>query len=151
MAGHLGVTLSKWVGLLVVGLGVLALSGQTVPAAARDPSGLSLSRRSLGAPVVAPVALDADPAAVILSYLNQERDDDPLIQVSGQVWAKTSNFSGVMIGGQVFYYRLLGDASFDPLSRGAVSEHDVVVWQVIDDGDSTIVLYMLAPATPHQA
>jgi hypothetical protein len=135
------VALSKWVGLVIIGLGVLALSGQTAPAAARN----------LGRPVVASVAPDADPAAVILGYLDQERGDDPLVQVSGQVWAKASNFNGVVIGGQVFYYRLLPHASFDPLGRGAVSERDVVVWQVIEDGEFTIVIYTLGPAAGHRA
>jgi hypothetical protein len=137
MVGYLGRILSRWIGLLVVGLGILTLSGRIAPANAMDP----------GAPVIAPVAPGADPSTVIMSYLVSERSDEHLVPVKSQVWAKASNFNGVMIGNRIFYYCLLSDVSFDPLCRGVVGEDDISIWRVIEDGDFAVVVYTLNPAT----
>ncbi len=81
---------------------------------------------------------------IILSYLDDNRPDDPLVEVRSGVWAKSSNYHGVMIGGTCYYYALLPDQSFDPLSRGAVGPGDIQIVREIHDVDSTVIIYTLA-------
>ncbi len=142
MTGRLKTEWLKWAVLLVVVvLCGSALSSQATRAAAHQ----------VGVPVVPVVDSAADPTSVILSYLDHERADDPLIQVGNHIWIKASNVNGVVIGGQTFYYRLSPDASFDPVSRGAADPRDLVIWQVIHAEDSQIVIiYTLGPAARHQ-
>jgi len=138
MAGRSRVGLFRWVVLSLAVLCMLALGSLAPRAAARN----------VGGPVVASVAPNSDPIAVILSYADREQGlDDPLVQIDDQIWAKSSNVYGVAIGAQVFYYQLVGDTSFDPLSRGTVAPSEVVFfWRTIDDDAGDIIIYLLGPA-----
>lgn len=88
----------------------------------------------------------ADLTSTILSYIENEREDDPLVQVSGGIWAKRSNVEGISINGTRYYYALLPHASFDPLSRGQVSLDDIQIVQEIREGEFTILIYTIRQA-----
>jgi hypothetical protein len=85
---------------------------------------------------------------IIRSYVEGNRADDPLIELPSGAWVKSSNYDGVTIGGEVYYYILLPHQSFDPLSRGAVTPDAVTNVDEISDGESVIIIYTLThPAT----
>jgi len=86
---------------------------------------------------------EEDIVTTILSYVDSERPDDPLIQVDDGVWVKRSNYQGVTIGSVVYYYALLPHASFDPLSRGAVSADQVQIIRILDDPGFRILIYTI--------
>ncbi len=69
----------------------------------------------------------------VTSYINQwQEQSDPLVNVAGVGQVKSSNLQGVEIGGQRYYYRLVGGASFDPVSRGEAGHFNTVA--VLDSG-----------------
>jgi|GEM_PF-1905382 len=80
---------------------------------------------------------------VIMSYVENEQDADPLIQLSDSIWVKTSNYTGIEIAGETFYYQLAPHASFDPLSRGEVQFADIRIQATIDAGEFQITIYTL--------
>jgi len=82
---------------------------------------------------------------IILSYIENEREDDPVIQIKAGVWAKRSNVEGISIDGIRYYYAILPHASFDPLSRGEVSLDDIHIVQEITEGDFKIIIYTIGP------
>ena len=90
-----------------------------------------------------PLARGADVLAVreaIVSRLNGT-SPDPLIELTPGVTARQSNVRGFAIGGRTYYYSLAGQHSFDPLSRGDVSERDVEIVLRDDRGTQPIVVY----------
>jgi hypothetical protein len=86
---------------------------------------------------------EEDVVATVLSYVESERPDDPLIQVDDGVWVKHSNYYGMTIGGAVYYYALLPHASFDPRSRGVVTVDQVQVIHDLDDPGFRIIIYTI--------
>ena len=86
-------------------------------------------------------ATTRDLRQVIMSYVENEQDADPLIQLSDSVWVKASNYTGIDIAGEIYYYQLTPHASFDPLSRGEVQFSDIRIRATIDAGDFQITIY----------
>lgn len=96
-----------------------------------------------------PLPARPDPAAIVMEYVDGRRTD-PLLQLDDFVWVKASNYRGVEIDGQTYYYRLAPHASFDPLSRGAVDERTVRIWKLIRDTEFTVIIYTLEmPGASH--
>ncbi len=125
-----------WIAVLLAAAGVGA--SMTLP---RNATQATMPDRIIEKPVTKP-----DLFRTIVSYIDSEREDDPLVQVRPGIWAKRSNVEGVLINGTRYYYALLPHASFDPLSRGEVSLDDIQIVQEISEGDFTIVIYTIRPA-----
>jgi hypothetical protein len=69
----------------------------------------------------------------VTSYINQwQPQADPLMTVAGVGQVKSSNVDGVEIEGRRYYYRMVGAASFDPVSQGAAERYTTVA--VLDPG-----------------
>ena len=67
---------------------------------------------------------------------------DPLITLDNGIQVKSSSMRGVEIDGVTYYYRLLHSFSYDPLSRGDVTE--VVPVATLDPGtDWEVQVYRL--------
>lgn len=81
--------------------------------------------------------------AEMTSYVTQHRDDDPLMEVEPGVWVKTSNVKGINIDGETYYYSLAPHMSYDPVSRGEMSEEDVNVVYWDDDPEVSLLIYKL--------
>jgi len=79
----------------------------------------------------------------VLSFAQQMRADDTLVQVRAGVFAKRSNVQGVEIGGRTVYYDILPHQSYGPLRAGRVTESDVNMLARETTGDSQIVVYSL--------
>lgn len=127
--------LRVWAVLGLVVLGLALVVPVTLPRGAAQPVA--------AAPPADSTLTEQDVIATVLSYVESERPDDPLIQVDDGVWVKRSNYSGVTIGRTVYYYALLPHASFDPLSRGLVSADQVQVIHVLDYAEFRILIYVV--------
>ncbi len=116
---------------LALALGVVMVlpQGAARPAAAAPPA-------------ESPITVE-EVVATVLSYVENERPDDPLVQVADGVWAKRSNYFGITIGGTVYYYALFPHASFDPLSRGAVSRDQVRIVRTLGESGFRIIIYVI--------
>lgn len=79
----------------------------------------------------------------VLMYAEHERADDPLVEIEPAVWVKSSNFSGVDVMGETYYYTLLPHMSFDPIARGEVGLDDVTIVYEDDNATHPIVIYQL--------
>ena len=79
----------------------------------------------------------------VLSYAEQERADDPLVEIEPDVWVKSSNVSGVEVMGDTYYYTLLPHMSFEPVARGEAGLNRITI--VYEDNETThpIVIYQL--------
>jgi len=93
-------------------------------------------------PAEPPITVD-EVVATVLSYVENERPDDLLIQVDDGVWAKRSNYFGIAVGGTVYYYAVFPHASFDPLSRGAVSMDQVRIIRTVGAPGFRIIIYVI--------
>ncbi|MEK7217239.1 MAG: hypothetical protein AAB289_16770, partial [Chloroflexota bacterium] len=83
------------------------------------------------APVEAPASTVVE--AAIKGYLDEWRPAaDPLITLANGVQVKSSNFHGVELAGEQYYYRTRYQFSADPVSRG--DAHKVQVVAVLDAG-----------------
>ncbi|HWQ12404.1 MAG TPA: hypothetical protein VNL77_06380 [Roseiflexaceae bacterium] len=69
--------------------------------------------------------------------------EDPVIEVAPGVTARSSAVRGFALGGQTYFYYFEGRRGFDPLSRGAVSEHAIEVVARDTDGERTLVIYRM--------
>lgn len=71
--------------------------------------------------------------AVVSRYVNDwDPILDPLITLENGLQAKSSNFDGINIRGERYYYRILNHPSFDPVARGELGEYVPVA--VLDPG-----------------
>lgn len=69
----------------------------------------------------------------VSTFINDwQPETDPLLTVPGVGQVKASNLQGVDVGGQRYYYRMVGAASFDPVSQGQASHYETVA--VLDAG-----------------
>jgi hypothetical protein len=79
----------------------------------------------------------------VLSYVEGQRDDDPLVEVRNGVWAKSSNYNGVVIAGQTYYYGIFPHQSFDPFTRGIVAADAVRIVREISNREFTVIIYVI--------
>jgi hypothetical protein len=96
-------------------------------------------------PARAPLAQSTDYAAVreaIWSRLNGTIND-PLVEITPGITARSSAIRGFSLNGQVYYYYLEGQRGFDPLSRGAVSTRSIEIVLRDDDGPKPLIIYRL--------
>jgi hypothetical protein len=80
---------------------------------------------------------------MVLSYAQQMRSDDSLVQVRAGVFAKRSNVEGVQVGSQRVYYDLVPHQSYGPLRSGRVDESQINVLSRSQSGDTLILVYTL--------
>jgi hypothetical protein len=88
-------------------------------------------------------ALSAGDLQAVLSYAQQMRAEDTLVQVRPGVFAKRSNVEGVAVGGRTIYYDLVPDQSYGPLRTGRVDESQVDVLGRYNGGNTLVVVYAL--------
>lgn len=96
-------------------------------------------------PQRSPLAAGADREQVRAAVLDRLSGTvvDPLVSVgSGQI-AHTSNLRGFRLHDTTYYYYLEGQASFDPLSQGAVSRDQVEIVLRDASGPHPLVIYIL--------
>ena len=86
----------------------------------------------------------AEIVSSVTSYINEWTPErDPLVTVPGVGEVKASNLHGVEVAGQRYYYRVLGGASFDPLSAGQAGRYETVA--VLDQGTPwEVQIYQIA-------
>lgn len=130
---HLG-----WAWLTLILVGLMTAAGSL----ASDPPSPALASHQVWAD---PPSAKADPTTIIMEYVEGTRTD-VLLQLDDFIWVKASNYRGIEIDGQTYYYLLSPHASFDPLSRGIVDEQTVHVWKVIRGADFTVVIYTIDDA-----
>ncbi|HEX2037101.1 MAG TPA: hypothetical protein VHS99_23215, partial [Chloroflexota bacterium] len=90
-----------------------------------------------------PLGLERRDVEHVLSYVDQHRDDDPLIEVRPGVMAKRSNVQGVQVNGRTVYYDLVSHQSFGPLRSGKVKEAEVDILARDGMGSFAVVVYSL--------
>lgn len=74
----------------------------------------------------------------VRSYLDEWHPlKDPLTTLGDGVQVKSSNFYGVQIEGERYYYRPRYQFSADPVSRGAARDYQVVIVLDADTGFET--------------
>ncbi len=71
--------------------------------------------------------------------------NDPLVEVQPGISVRESNLRGFSINGEVYYYYVVGNQNFDPLSRGKVRADQIEVVLRDDDGPLPLVIYRLLP------
>lgn len=77
-----------------------------------------------------PTALAEDTAtresavALVISHADHELPGDGFVEVEG-VWVKQSNYAGVIVGDDVYYYCLAPHACNCPACRGSLSPSEV--------------------------
>lgn len=79
----------------------------------------------------------------VLSYVTEERADDPLMEIEADIWVKTSNVEGIKIDGETYYYSLLPHMSFDPFARGKVSDSDIAIVYEETATDYPVMIYQI--------
>jgi hypothetical protein len=67
--------------------------------------------------------------------------NDPLTDIAPGISVRASSVRGFELNGRVYYYYFEGQRSFDPLSRGAVTQRDVDVLLRDDNGPKPLVIY----------
>ena len=95
-------------------------------------------------PTLGPLApSQAQVIASVSGYINQWQPAvDPLITLEGVGQVKSSNVEGVLFGGQRYYYRMVGSASFDPVTRGKADRYKSIA--VLDQGtDWEVEIYQI--------
>lgn len=80
---------------------------------------------------------------LVKTYIVQQREDDPLVEIEPGVWVKTSNISGVQVDGTTYYYNLSPHMSFDPVSRGLLKPSMIDVVYKDKDPDVSYIIYKL--------
>ncbi|MCL4499174.1 MAG: hypothetical protein M1335_02890 [Chloroflexi bacterium] len=75
---------------------------------------------------------------------------DPLLTVRPGLEVKSSNYDGIKIGNTRYYYDLAPQPSFDPLSRGALSEHQIRVIAIVGNFPHRVLIYirLISPPSP---
>jgi hypothetical protein len=79
----------------------------------------------------------------VLSYVSETRDDDPLIEVESNIFVKESNYKGVTINNQTYYYSLFPHMSYDPVSRGEITREDVEIIYKDNDAEISVIIYTI--------
>lgn len=74
--------------------------------------------------------------------------NDALVEVQPGISVRESNLRGFTLNGEVYYYYVVGNQNFDPLSRGAVSPDRVEVLLRDENGPLPVVIYKLRPEQP---
>jgi len=89
------------------------------------------------------------PVAQVVSYAVGWRgpEDDPLVTLPSGQRVKSSNYRGVRIGEETYYYNLAPHPSFDPLARGEVTIDQIKVVAVVGDAPNRILIYTLPTPT----
>lgn len=64
---------------------------------------------------------------LVMAYVNEEKENDPLIEIEPDIWVKQSNIEGVDINGTTYYYSLFPHMSYDPVAAGKLSVEEVEV------------------------
>jgi hypothetical protein len=88
-------------------------------------------------------ALGGADLANVLSYVQQMRADDTLVQVRPGIFAKQSNVQGVDVGGRTVFYDVVPHQSYGPLRAGRVIESEVDVLAREHVGDALVLVYTL--------
>ena len=92
--------------------------------------------------IVQPVdTLSPDDVAFVLSYAQDVRPDDALIQVRLGVFAKRSNVQGLPLHGRTVYYDVLPHQSYGPLRAGTLAVSDALILARHTTGNSTVLIY----------
>ncbi len=102
----------------------------------------SIQKPAAGVTGAAPALGGAD-LAHVLSYAQQMRADDTLVQVRPGIFAKRSNVQGVDVGGRTVFYDVMPHQSYGPLRAGRVSESGVDVLAREHVGDALVLVYTL--------
>lgn len=79
----------------------------------------------------------------VKTYIVQQRDDDPLMEIEPGAWVKTSHVRGVKVGKTTYYYNISPHMSFDPVSRGLVSPSMIDIVYEDEDSDVPYIIYKL--------
>jgi hydroxymethylpyrimidine pyrophosphatase-like HAD family hydrolase len=77
----------------------------------------------------------------VLSYVSETRDDDPFIEVESNIYVKESNYKGITINEQTYYYSLFPHMSYDPVTRGEIDRVDVNIIYKDSDAEIPIIIY----------
>lgn len=81
---------------------------------------------------LAPTRMEQVGNLVMSSLLQADPLADPFVTLENGVQVKTSNFNGIEIGGERYYYRPRFEFSGDPVSRGVTRDYQVVL--ILDAG-----------------
>ena len=75
---------------------------------------------------------------------------DPLLTIRPGLTVKSSNYDGIKIGNTRYYYDLAPQPSFDPLSRGDLSEHQIRVTAIVGNFPHRVLIYtrVSSPTSP---
>jgi hypothetical protein len=68
---------------------------------------------------------------------------DPLVQVAPGVSARSSSLRGFALNDRTYYYYVVGEENFDPLSLGRVTEQQVEILLRDESGPQTLVVYTI--------
>jgi hypothetical protein len=79
----------------------------------------------------------------VLSYVSEIRDDDPFIEVESNIFVKESNYKGIKINGQIYYYSLFPHMSYDPVTRGEIDREDVNIIYKDDNEEIPVIIYTI--------
>ena len=71
--------------------------------------------------------------------------NDPLIEVQPGISVRESNLRGFNLNDVVYYYYVVGNQNFDPLSRNLVSSDQIEVVLRDDEGPLPLVIYRIRP------
>lgn len=116
----------------------------TVAGVAFATTGMLVNTAYFPANAAATAPSKAEIVSSLTSYINEWTPErDPLVTVPGVGEVKASNLQGVEVAGQRYYYRVLGGASFDPLSAGQAGRYETVA--VLDQGTPwEVQIYQIA-------
>jgi hydroxymethylpyrimidine pyrophosphatase-like HAD family hydrolase len=81
----------------------------------------------------------------VLSYVSTTREDDPFIEVESNIFIKESNYKGITINDQTYYYSLSPHMSYDPVSRGKMDLEDVNIIYNDNNAEIPVIIYTKRP------
>jgi hypothetical protein len=68
---------------------------------------------------------------------------DPLVQIQPGISARASNIRGFALGGETYYYYVVGADNFDPYSLGRVNEGQIEVLLRDESGAQPLIIYTI--------
>jgi hypothetical protein len=71
--------------------------------------------------------------------------NDPLVEVQPGISVRESNLRGFYLNDVVYYYYVVGNQNFDPLSRGLVRSDQIEVVLRDDEAPLPLVIYRIRP------
>lgn len=78
----------------------------------------------------------------IIEYAQTEQEDDPYIEIEPNLWIKQSNYKGIKLNGQTYYYSLFPHMSYDPVSRGEIDAEDITIIYHDEQSEFPIIIYV---------